>query len=84
MQRRQNGGAVGLGIDGSIVTLQLAHALVAVDSHQQRVAENKTSTDKFWKEREEQRYKRLMEGYEAGTRRLKALAPWFWRRAWWY
>lgn len=53
-------------------------------SHQQRVAENKAATDKFWKEREEQRYKRLMEGYEAGTRRLRALAPFFWRRHWWY
>jgi pSer/pThr/pTyr-binding forkhead associated (FHA) protein len=53
-------------------------------SHQQRVAENKAATDKFWKEREEQRYKRLMEGYEAGTRRLQALAPFLWRRHWWY
>jgi hypothetical protein len=53
-------------------------------SHQQRLAEGKAATDKFWKEREEQRYKRLMEGYEAGTRRLQALAPWFRRRAWWY
>ena len=53
-------------------------------SHQQRAADAKAATDQFWKEREEQRYKRLMEGYEAGTRRLRALAPLVWRRWWWW
>lgn len=53
-------------------------------THQARATDAKAATDKMWKEREEQRYKRLMEGYEAGTRRLKALAPLFWRSWWWW
>jgi hypothetical protein len=53
-------------------------------SHQDRAMAAKAAKDQFWKEREEQRYKRLMEGYEAGTRRLQALAPLWWRRWWWW
>jgi uncharacterized coiled-coil protein SlyX len=53
-------------------------------THQDRAMAAKAAKDQFWKEREEQRYKRLMEGYEAGTRRLQALAPLWWRRWWWW
>lgn len=52
--------------------------------HETIAAEIRASNDKYWKEFQEERYRKNMEGYEAATRRLKALAPYWGYRWWWY
>ncbi len=53
-------------------------------THPAIAAKIKAENDKYWKEFQEERYRKNMEGYEAATRRLQALAPFWGTRWWWY
>jgi hypothetical protein len=53
-------------------------------AHSELAAEAKAKRDEFWKQREQQQYDRRVKAYELGTERLKALAPYFWGRWWWW
>jgi hypothetical protein len=54
------------------------------NSHTKIAADIRAADDKKWKEFEAERYRRRVEAYEAGTRRVAALSAYLGSRWWWW
>jgi pSer/pThr/pTyr-binding forkhead associated (FHA) protein len=53
-------------------------------SHTDYARETKEATDKYWADWRQKNWDRRVQEYQLGTERVKALAPLFWSRWWWW
>jgi hypothetical protein len=53
-------------------------------SHVEFAQEAKNATDKYWEDWRQKNWDRRIQSYQLGTERLRALAPLFWARRWWW
>jgi hypothetical protein len=53
-------------------------------SHTEFAREAKEANDKYWEEWRKKNWDRRVQEYQLGTERLKAIAPLFWGRWWWW